>query len=388
MQVFKTFMKILKTRLTSAILYLVIFMVIAVIMADTAKDNNDYEDYKMSISVIDRDNSAESKRLQDFIFSGNKKVELADDEDEVIDAVYYGRSNYVLYINKDFGDKINAGDFDGLFENFKMPSSYGGQLFESRLDGYLSSVKAYMAAGESTENAMELTQTAVSQQVKAELKNFNNNGGTGMPAIFGYYFQYLAYVMLSMLIVTLCPVILTLNRKGVRERTMCSSLTSANYSRQTALGASILVFSIWLLFIIVAIIWGKTLNVKFWLACLNSFVYIIAAAGIAMIIAQFDLSDNGITAISNIIGLGMSFLCGVFVPQELLTGGVLAVGRLFPAYWYTKANNMLFGMSGGVFSTKEYLICIGIEALFAIAFFAVAALLVKQKREGDVNSLA
>ena len=43
MQVFKTFMKILKTRLTSAILYLVIFMVIAVIMADTAKDNNDYE---------------------------------------------------------------------------------------------------------------------------------------------------------------------------------------------------------------------------------------------------------------------------------------------------------------------------------------------------------
>ena len=373
MQVFKTFMKILKTRLTSAILYLVIFMVIAVIMADTAKDNNDYEDYKMSISVIDRDNSAESKRLQDFIFSGNKKVELADDEDEVIDAVYYQRANYVLYINKGFGDKINAGDFDGLFENFKMPSSYGGQLFESRLDNYLSSVKAYMTAGESTENAMELAKTAVSQQVKAELKNFNNKGGTGMPAIFGYYFQYLAYVMLSMLIVTLCPVILTLNRKGVRERTMCSSLTSANYSRQTALGASI---------------WGKTLSVKFWLACLNSFVYIIAAAGIAMIIAQFDLSDNGITAISNIIGLGMSFLCGVFVPQELLTGGVLAVGRLFPAYWYTKANNMLFGMSGGVFSTKEYLICIGIEALFAIAFFAVAALLVKQKREGDVNSLA
>ena len=116
MQVFKTFMKILKTRLTSAILYLVIFMVIAVIMADTAKDNNDYEDYKMSISVIDRDNSAESKRLQDFIFSGNKKVELADDEDEVIDAVYYQRANYVLYINKGFGDKINAGDFDGLFE--------------------------------------------------------------------------------------------------------------------------------------------------------------------------------------------------------------------------------------------------------------------------------
>lgn len=181
MQVFKTFMKILRTRLTSAILYLVIFMVIAVIMADTVKDNNGYEDYKMSISVIDRDNSAESKRLQDFIFSDNKKVELADDEDEVIDAVYYQRANYVLYINKGFGDKINAGDFDGLFENFKMPSSYGGQLFESRLDSYLSSVKAYMTAGESTENAMELAQTAVSQQVKAELKNFNNKGGTGDP---------------------------------------------------------------------------------------------------------------------------------------------------------------------------------------------------------------
>lgn len=388
MQVFKTFMKILKTKLTSAILYLVIFMVIAVLMANTAKGDNGYEDYKMSISVIDRDDSAESKRLQDFIFSGNKKVELADDKDEVIDAVYYGRSYYVLYINKGFGDKINAGDFDGLFENFKMPSSYNGQLFESRLDSYLSSVKAYMAAGESTENAMELAQTAVSQQVNAELKNFDSKDETNMPEIFGYYFQYLAYVMLSMLIVTLCPVILALNKKGVRERTICSSLTPSSYSRQTALGASILVLSIWLLFVIVAIIWSRTFNVKFLLACLNSFVYIIAAAGIAMIIAQFDLSDNGITAISNILGLGMSFLCGVFVPQELLTESVLAIGRFFPVYWYTKANNMLFGMSGGVFSTKEYLVCIGIEALFAIAFFAVAALLVKQKREGDVNSLA
>lgn len=388
MQVFKTFMKILKTRLTSAILYLVIFMVIAVIMADTAKDNNDYEDYKMSISVIDRDNSAESKRLQDFIFSGNKKVELADDEDEVIDAVYYQRANYVLYINKGFGDKINAGDFDGLFENFKMPSSYGGQLFESRLDGYLSSVKAYMTAGESTENAMELAQTAVSQQVKAELKNFNNKGGTGMPAIFGYYFQYLAYVMLSMLIVTLCPVILTLNRKGVRERTMCSSLTSANYTKLLRQASQNFTLSVLPQIIATIINKSHMLNTKILAPRAVCLLYIIAAAGIAMIIAQFDLSDNGINAISNIIGLGMSFLCGVFVPQELLTGGVLAVGRLFPAYWYTKANNMLFGMSGGVFSTKEYLICIGIEVLFAIAFFAVAALLVKQKREGDVNSLA
>ena len=46
-----------------------------------------------------------------------------------------------------------------------------------------------MTAGESTENAMELAQTSVSQQVKAELKNFNNKGRTAMPAIIGYYFQ-------------------------------------------------------------------------------------------------------------------------------------------------------------------------------------------------------
>lgn len=133
MQVFKTFMKILKTRLTSAILYLVIFMVIAVIMADTAKDNNDYEDYKMSISVIDRDNSAESKRLQDFIFSGNKKVELADDEDEVIDAVYYQRANYVLYINKGFGDKINAGILTDFLRISKCPPATADSFLKAGL---------------------------------------------------------------------------------------------------------------------------------------------------------------------------------------------------------------------------------------------------------------
>ena len=108
-------MKILKTRLTSAILYLVIFMVIAVIMADTAKDNNDYETIKCPYPSLTVTTVPKASVCRTFIFSGNKKVELADDEDEVIDAVYYQRANYVLYINKGFGDKINAGDFDGLF---------------------------------------------------------------------------------------------------------------------------------------------------------------------------------------------------------------------------------------------------------------------------------
>ena len=75
---------------------------------------------------------------------------------------------------------------------------------------------------------------------------------------------------------------------------------------------------------------------------------------------------------SNVLGLGMSFLCGVFVTQSLLGEEILNIGKLLPAYWYVRANNMIYGADGAVFDHGEIMACIGIQALFASAVFAAA----------------
>ena len=81
----------------------------------------------------------------------------------------------------------------------------------------------------------------------------------------------------------------------------------------------------------------------------------------------------------------MSFLCGVFVKQSLLGEEILNVGKFLPAYWYVRANNMIFGGDGAVFDQKEVWVSIGIEALFAAAMLA-AALLAAQIIKGKRSS--
>ena len=144
----------------------------------------------------------------------------------------------------------------------------------------------------------------------------------------------------------------------------------------------IFVLGLWLLFMIS----GALLNEEFYrgralLAVLNSFVFILISTGIAILIASFNPGRVGVNVLSNIISLGMCFLCGIFVPQEVLSDSVLSAARFLPAYWYIRVNNMLSGVSGEIFSSSLCMKFIGIEVLFALAIFAAALTVTKIRHD-------
>ena len=68
------------------------------------------------------------------------------------------------------------------------------------------------------------------------------------------------------------------------------------------------------------------------------------------------------------------------MPQELLGDTVLSIGKFLPAYWYVKANNMLSGAGGEIFSSQKYLTCIGVELAFSAALLCVVLLTSKTKQ--------
>ena len=143
---------------------------------------------------------------------------------------------------------------------------------------------------------------------------------------------------------------------------------------QIVLGSILFVMSVWLIFLLAAIFLNGTFfHGIAWYAVLNSFVFLLIAAAIAILIAAFSPSDTGVNVIANVIGLGMSFFCGIFVPQAYLGDGVLMVARFLPAYWYVKINNMLVGSSGEAFSLARYWQYLGIELLFVLVLFLAAA---------------
>jgi ABC-2 type transport system permease protein len=150
---------------------------------------------------------------------------------------------------------------------------------------------------------------------------------------------------------------------------------------QTILASTIFVAFIWLLLMGMGIMKnGEMFSGRIWYAVLNTLAFTIISIAIAMLIASFNVSEDALSFISVVLGLGMSFLCGMFVPLELLDSKVIAIGRFLPLYWYIRANNMICGSGNELFNLSKVMKFMGVELLFAVAIFAFAFAVRKQKK--------
>lgn len=386
MQVFNAFLKISKKNLPMALIYVGLFFVLMTFFVSSNTDNNTFKAARLDVSVIDMDNTDASRALTEFIGQNHKLVEIENDKDNILDALYYEKTDYVLCINEGYSEKISNGDSDGLFTNYKVPDSYTGVFIDNLVNQYVSTLKAYIAGGNSYDDALTKTDSLLSEEISITVQSFSDgkDGSEDFPKKTAYYFQYLAYVMISVLITILSKVILTLNNKEVRSRTNCSCMTVTSQTAQIILGSAVVVGVIWVIFMAASFFMnGGTFTEKYLLAVLNSFVFTIVSTGIALLIAALAPKSDSVSIISNIVALGMSFLCGVFVNQSLLGESVLSAARFLPAYWYVRANNMLAGLSEEVFNINSFMSFVGIEAIFAAALFAVIILIYKVRHNAQ-----
>lgn len=74
---------------------------------------------------------------------------------------------------------------------------------------------------------------------------------------------------------------------------------------------------------------------------LNAFIFTFCSLSVALLISSLVSNKNAVSGIVNVIALGSAFLCGAFVPAEMLPESVLKVAHILPAYWYINSNNLL-----------------------------------------------
>ena len=382
MQVFKTFMKVTKKRSHTILIYVVIFIILGFMMSSSSSKNSSFEETKLSIAVIDLDETPASKALNEHIGSKHKLVYVENNKDKIIDALYYTYADYVLIINKDYSENLLNGNTDNLFSNYKMPGSYDAAFIETQLDEYVRVVSAYVAGGMSIDDAAIKSATLTDNEVEVELVNFSKTVNGEYNQEIATYYQFLAYILIAVLITGLCPTLLVMFKKEIRNRTNCSCVSITKQMTQIIAGTIIFSIALYFLFTIVSlIIYGSNmLNQRGLLAMLNGFIFLLFAMMLTFFIAVISPSPRSVDMIANTVSLGMSFLCGVFVPQYLLSSTVLSIGKFLPAYWYVRANNMLSGVSGEIFTMNKFMTYIGIEFGFVIAFFCMTMLISKTKQ--------
>lgn len=389
MQVFKVFFKILSKRIAAPFIYIGIFIVIALIMSTQSTESTDFTDTKLDIDVVDLDESNASQSLIEFLSENHNVRETEQNHDKMLDDIYYMKTNYVLTINENFEKNLEQGITDNLLSNYQIPGSYASSLVESQIDRYILSVKSYVAGGFSLDEALNKTHDIMQNKTEVIKENFSNEDDTSDTNSnyeqFFQIFHIFAYIFIAILISSLVPILTTLNKKDIKARMNASCLSASNQTLQTGLASVIYALVIWIIFMIIGVILSSSIffSKTGMYAILNSFVFMIVALSFALFISALAPSPKATDMIANTLSLGMSFLCGVFVPMEFLSDSIIKAAHFLPAYWYVRANNMLSGASGEIFEKLEFFSCIGIELLFAAALFSLSLLLNKVKRRSS-----
>lgn len=386
MQVFKAMLKVVRKSLPSAMIYIIVFIVISIAVSGQATKENKFEASKLKVCIFDEDDTPESRALTEFIGKSNSIVEIENDRDIIIDSLYYKRADYALVINKGYAEKLKAGDTAEIFGSYHFDESFSVVYMGQLLDEYTNSVKAYLAMGKPVNEAIACAEKALSQQSEVNMLSKDNIGSEHFSADFAAYFRYMPYILISAVFLIVCQVLVTMNRKDIRFRTNCSCIKSSEYTFQLILGSGIFVIAVWLLLMVVgAVLNGEMYKGRAWYAVLNSFIFSMTITAIAVFVSSFEPKENVLNLITQILGLGMSFMCGVFIPMEVLGGGVLSAARFLPAYWYITANNMIAGISP--FDRGKIIQCYVIQLAFAAAL-VILTLLVRRERYSAAGNSA
>ena len=102
---------------------------------------------------------------------------------------------------------------------------------------------------------------------------------------------------------------------------------------------------------------------------------------IAFFIGNLVSSKGAINGIVNVVALGSSFICGVFVPMKFLPDSVIKMAHLLPTYYYVSTNEALKTIEQfNIQTLKPLIINMAIILCFALLFIILTNIISRKKR--------
>ena len=377
MQTLKYFFTVLKKNAISPLIFLGIFIGLTVVFSEFGGGPmDDFNVQSFNISVVNRDNHPVSQGLQDVLGELHTLVHVEDDTAAMQEALFFQDALYILIIDEGFGAAFYANPTDPTvtLANMQTPNAaILEQFVGGQIDSYLIALRAFLTADFELDRAITLAAT----QHEADIRILNPDLiVTGSP----FYFQFLPFAFLNVVILSLGTVLIVYKREVLVRRMDISPTPSTSIKLRIMLGCVVCALALWAAFMVGGHMLGtEPLYSEVGLMRVaNTLALLAFCVSLAFLIGQFVTKTVTLTGIVQVVGLGLCFASGVFVPQQFLGEGVLNIARFTPTYWHVRFNDSLNML--GTPDTSVFLQSIGIQLGFAVAIFAVALALGREKR--------
>ena len=100
-----------------------------------------------------------------------------------------------------------------------------------------------LASGYSAEDATVMLKEAMTEESHVTMLDQNGYGGN-IP-MHAYMYQYMPYIILSILCYVIITIMMSFNNPEVRSRILCTSISSRKYNLQLALGCTVIGLAVW-----------------------------------------------------------------------------------------------------------------------------------------------
>lgn len=390
MPVFKAFFKILKVKGAIVLIYVAAFIafMFGITLQSESAGESMFQTKNLYVAVWDKSRSALSDRIIQMLQGENEvSVLTADDLQklgttekeqlrELNDDVRYGVFDYVLIFPETFED-------DDQYSYFSTSDSSAGYIISEQIDTFLKCLKINMAAGmdgdEALEKAAEVSDA--SQNAEIRMADFSDEGGSTHDSLY-YLYRFMCYSVMMAIVIGICTVMTGMKNDDLVRRIHCSALSSQKISLARFSASLLFAVGVMGLFVLIASIYclGSADMSKNSAYILNLVPVVIMSAAFAYLLSTLTADESIINMITNMVSLAMSFMCGVFIEQNMMQPGVLKAAQFMPFYWYVHGVD-LADASVSV-TSPAFLQCIGIQLLFAAAFAAAGIVISRSRAAG------
>lgn len=376
MTIFKTYWKIVKKNIGIIILYTVMLLVFGTMNLKANKNSFEFISSKPDIIIVNNSSGIVTDNLILYLKT-NANVKNITDENDIDDAVFFRDTNYVIYIPKEFENKIENGKEFNI--DIKTNNSYDSYIASELLNKYLDVFSKYMNLYNNKILAIQKLDNTLNKKASVVIENKTNlNSKTSL------FYNFSSYSIMAIVIYIICLVLSSFNDEKISKRTSVSGMNYKTFNNYLYISSFTFTFIIFIVYLILSFLILKStiLNINGILYSLNMFIFFIVSFTMAILISNLVKSKGAISGVVNVISLGSAFLCGAFIPVKYMPSFALKIAHIFPTFYFIDNNEYIaslqnFDKSSYEFVLKNFIIMI----VFIIFFLILNSLVTRFKRK-------
>ncbi len=380
MTVFKAVLKVLWQCKAVVLLYTICLVGFAAFQMQTEKQTSGFLADRPDILLINQDTetSVDNRLSEGLAAYLTKHCEVANiqGEDAISDALFYREISYIVKIPERYGEEFLAyakgeAEQEPVLE-IRSTGDQEASYAQMLLSRYLRVARVYGAYAKNEQELVKQIADTLKKQVSVELASHLDTNGLSKATFF---YNFLNYSLLAGCIYVICLVLASFREEKIRKRTIVSSMDYRKFNRILLLSNGLFALGLWVVYVLLSLLLvGKVLLSRQGLLYLaNSFAFLLCTLTIAFLIGTLVKNKNAVNGIVNVVALGSSFLCGAFVPVQMLPKSVLWAAHILPSYWYIKTNEYVKKMETVNLETlRPVLENMGVLLGFALVFILAA----------------